>query len=82
MATQMKTTVELSAPLLERATRLAAERGSTLRELIEAGLRRVLEEERSSKPFVLRDLRVKGVGLQAEFRDANWEQIREAASGP
>jgi len=75
----MKTTVELSDPLLERAKRLAAERGSTLRELIETGLRRVLEEESSAKPFVLRDLRVTGSGLQAEFRAAGWEQIRDAA---
>jgi hypothetical protein len=77
----MKTTVELSDPLLERAKRLASERGSTLRDLIETGLRRVLEDERSSKPFALRDLRVKGHGLQPEFRDASWEQIRDAAYG-
>lgn len=81
MGTHMKTTVELSDPLLERAKRLAAERGSTLRDLIETGLRRVLEDERASKPFVLRDLRVKGNGLQAEFRNADWQQIREAAYG-
>ncbi|HET7541933.1 MAG TPA: hypothetical protein VFK05_18795 [Polyangiaceae bacterium] len=77
----MKTTVELADPLLERAKRLAAERGTTLRELIEAGLRRVLEDELSPAPFALRDSRVHGSGLQAEFRDASWEQIREAAYG-
>jgi antitoxin component of RelBE/YafQ-DinJ toxin-antitoxin module len=81
MATHMKTTVEISDPLLERAKRLAAERGSTLRDLIETGLKRVLEEERSAKPFKLRDLRVSGNGLQEDFRSASWEQIRDAAYG-
>jgi hypothetical protein len=81
MVTHMKTTVEISDPLLERAKRLAAERGSTLRDLIETGLKRVLEEERSAKPFKLRDSRVGGNGLQDDFRSAGWEQIRDAAYG-
>jgi hypothetical protein len=38
MAIFMKTTVEIEDRLLRRAKRLAAERGCTLRELIEAGL--------------------------------------------
>jgi hypothetical protein len=79
MGTHMKITVDISDPLLERAKRLASDRGSTLREVIEAGLRRLLEEERSAKPFVLRDLRVTCSGLQAEFQLASWEQIRDAA---
>lgn len=79
MGTHMKTTVEISDPLLERAKRLAAERGSTLRDLIEAGLQRVIEDERSAKPFKLRDVRVHGSGLQDGFRSASWEDVREAA---
>ena len=75
----MKTTVEIADPLLERAKRLAAERGTTLRELVEAGLRRVLDDERAAEPFALRDQRVRGSGLQAEFQNASWEQIRDAA---
>jgi hypothetical protein len=75
----MKTTVEISDPLLRRAKQLASERGTSLRELVETGLRRVLDDERSPKPFVLRDVRVAGSGLQPEFRSASWAQIRDAA---
>jgi len=79
MGNHMKTTIEISDPLLQRAKRLASERGTTLRELVEAGLRRVLEDEVSAKAFVLRDLRVAGSGLQTEFQSASWAQIRDAA---
>jgi hypothetical protein len=79
MVTHMKTTIEIATPLLERAKRLAARENTTLRELVEAGLRRVLEERKSRQPFVLRDARVGGKGLGPEFQEANWQQIRDAA---
>jgi Arc/MetJ family transcription regulator len=79
MYTHMKTTVEISDPLLQRAKRLAAKENTTLRELVEAGLRRVLEERSSRRQFVLRDVRVHGQGLQPEFRGTSWDQIRNAA---
>jgi hypothetical protein len=79
MGTHMNTTLEISDPLLERAKRLAARESTTLRELVEAGLRHVLRERARSKAFVLRDARVGGRGLQPELRDASWERIRDAA---
>ena len=42
MSGQMRTTVRLDDALLERAKRAAAQRGETLTELIERGLRLVL----------------------------------------
>ena len=75
----MKTTVEIADSLLASAKRLAAERGTTLRALVEMGLRRVLEDSQSSERFRLRDASVDGRGLQPEFRDGDWEQIRDAA---
>jgi hypothetical protein len=57
----MKTTVEIADPLFDEAKRAAHEAGVTLRELIEAGLRRVLDERKKhAKPFKLRDESVKG----------------------
>lgn len=79
MGTHMKTTVEISDALLERAKRLATRESTTLRELIEAGLRTVLRERREQADFTLADRRVDGRGLQPEFQDASWERIREAA---
>lgn len=73
----MKTTIEIATPLLTAAKRLAARRGTTLRQVVEDGLRRVLEEDARREDFRLRDRSFKGRGLQPEFRDAGWEEIRE-----
>lgn len=76
----MKTTIEISDPLLAEAKRIAAQEATTLRELVESGLREVLEQRRGRKHrFALRDARVDGRGLRPEFRDAGWERIRNAA---
>ena len=74
----MKTTVELADSLLEEAKRAAAARGTTLRALIAAGLRSVLEEEGREASFRLRDLSVHGEGLTPEFADGGWQRIRDA----
>lgn len=75
----MKTTVEIADPLLREARRLAISQGLTLRDLIERGLHRVLADARSTAPFKLRRVSFKGKGLQPEFRDATWDQLRDAA---
>jgi hypothetical protein len=75
----MKTTVEISDQLAEEAKALAARENTTLRDLIEAGLRIVLRERRRRKPFKLRDASFGGRGLQPEFRDADWDRMRQAA---
>ena len=42
----MKTTLDISDPLLREARRLAAREGTTLRELVEQGLRQVVAEKK------------------------------------
>lgn len=74
----MKTTVEIADSLVASAKRLAAERGTTLRALVETGLRRVLEESERGQSFQLRDASFAGRGLQQPFRDGDWERIRDA----
>lgn len=80
MVTHMKTTVELSDSLAEEARTLAAREKTTLRALIEAGLRHVLREHRERAPFRLRDASFEGEGLQEpfDFGDGSWARIREA----
>lgn len=51
MATHMKTTIDIAPALLEEAKRIARERETTLRALVEDGLRRVLDEERSGRRY-------------------------------
>jgi hypothetical protein len=74
----MKTTLEIADPLLEQARKIAARDGETLRSLVEQGLRKVVAERNAkSKPFKLRDGSVRGEGLQPEFQNASWDQIRD-----
>lgn len=79
MVTHMKTTIEISDPLLEEARRVAARERTTLRALIERGLRAVLQERRRSPRFALRDASFAGRGLRPAFRDADWGRVAEAA---
>lgn len=75
----MKTTVEIPDSLLEEARRVAAREGTTVRALIEEGLRRILSHRKGAGRFRLRRASFKGKGLQPGFADASWDQIRDAA---
>jgi hypothetical protein len=75
----MKTTIDLPEPLLQDARRMADRQGTTLKALVEAGLRRVLAERRGGgAAFRLRDARFRGEGLQPEAANRSWESIRDA----
>jgi len=78
MGHAMKTTVEISDALLEEAKRVASRESSTLRELVEEGLRRSLDERRKRKGFVLRRASFRGKGLQPGVSE-DWQRMREAA---
>lgn len=73
----MKTTIEISDPLLKEARKLAAREGLTLKTLVERGLSLVVREARKPS-FKLRQVAFKGKGMQAEFRDASWEELSDA----
>jgi hypothetical protein len=77
MVTHMKTTIEIAPALLLQAKQVAQRDGTTLRQLVEAGLRTVLRAH-APKPFVLRDARVGGKGLCEEFQDGSWARMRDA----
>ena len=79
MVSHMKTTVQISDPLLASAKEVARADGTTLAALVEEGLRKVVtERRRQAKPFRLADASVGGGGLNPEFA-GSWEAIRDAA---
>jgi hypothetical protein len=79
MVTHMKTTVDIADSLFETARRVAARQGTTLRALIEEGLRLALDRRRTkATAFTLRDASFKGDGLRPGVDLANWNQIRAA----
>lgn len=73
----MKTTVNISDSLLEEARKVAARDKTTVRDLIERGLRKILAERKGARDFRLRKATFKGEGLQPGVADANWERIRD-----
>lgn len=77
MLSRMKTTVNLPDELVREAQEVARQQRTTLRDLIETGLRAVVKQRKSDAPFELADRSVDGRGLQQEFRNASWQRIRD-----
>jgi Arc/MetJ family transcription regulator len=80
MGAHMKTTIEIADSLFAEARELAAARHTTLRALVEAGLRQVLQEQRAPRAaFELRRASFKGRGLRAELQAEPFERLRDMA---
>ena len=77
MGSHMKTTIQIADSLFREARRVARQERTTLRALVEEGLRRAIAERRSrrSKRFRLRRVTFKGRGLQPYLAGATWDQI-------
>jgi hypothetical protein len=75
----MKTTFDLPDPLLDEARAVAARRNTTVRALVVAGLRKVIDESRQPhRPFELPRASVPGQGLQPGAQGLSWAQILES----
>lgn len=74
----MKTTLEISPPLLRRAKKIAARDGTTLRALVEEGLASTLRARQKPAAPIPPLLVVKGSGMNPEFISGGWEKIRDA----
>ncbi len=81
MVSHMKTTVDLPDSLLREAQESARATNTTLRALIEDGLRTVLARRQATTEFTLRDASVAGQGVRPELRGASWERIRDEIYG-
>ena len=73
----MKTTVEISDDLFERAQKLARKEKTTFRALTEQGLRLVLREKERAVKKLPPLLTVRGYGLTDNYKSASWDQLRE-----
>ncbi|MBI3205994.1 MAG: DUF2191 domain-containing protein [Myxococcales bacterium] len=71
----MKTTIDIADPILERAKRLAARRGTTLRVVVEEALREKLAAEAESEVAAsgVETHSVGGRGLQSGL---SWDEVR------
>jgi hypothetical protein len=71
----VKTTIDIADALFEAAKALAARRGTTLRALVEDGLRAVIDVDPGPSVFHLRDESVSGRGVQAGVRGGRWDDV-------
>lgn len=72
---KLKTTIDISDSLFQEAKACAEERGVPFRQIVEDGLRAILQQKQEPlKSFRLRDGSFRGKGLQ---RNLPWAKIRE-----
>ena len=76
MGAHMKTTVEIAEDLLRAAKSVATKERTTLRALLEEGLRWALEKRKRRHPFRLRDASVRGKGVQPGVVEGDWAALR------
>jgi len=81
MDIHMKIIVAIADNLLLRAEREAEAFQTTLRRLIQEGLREVLSRKASSKQKPIKPVTFRERGLQPEFRGKSWDAIRDAIYG-
>ncbi|HEX8093937.1 DUF2191 domain-containing protein [Jatrophihabitans sp.] len=74
----MKTSFDISEPLLREVQQLAKQRGTTTKSLVELALAKFLAEAATTTTnFTLRDVSFGAGGMTAEFANAGWERIRD-----
>ena len=78
---QVKTTIEISDALLGRAKRHARKAGTTLRALVEEGLRRVLEPGPRPTTYELPDRSVGTPGGPNPLERFSWQDLRDEIYG-
>ena len=77
MVSHMKTTIHIPDIIFNEARKVAQQEKTTLKALVEEGLRKVISERRSRNPseFELRKATFKGQGLQPHLAGVTWDQI-------
>ncbi|MFL5262469.1 MAG: type II toxin-antitoxin system VapB family antitoxin [Anaeromyxobacteraceae bacterium] len=75
----MKTTIDIADALLREARRAAERDGTTLRALVEEGLRHALRDRSAAQAYTLPDCSFRGKGLHPDAEGAGWDRIRELA---
>jgi hypothetical protein len=73
----MKTTIHIPDSLFDEARKVAHEERTTMKALVEEGLRRIISERQRRGDFRFRKATFKGNGLQPHLAGVSWDQIRE-----
>jgi hypothetical protein len=76
MVSNMKTTIDIADSLLAEARTVAARDGTTVRSLVEEGLRLAIARRGESEPFRLRPASFHGDGVRPDISLERWDEIR------
>lgn len=74
----MKTSVEISESLIPTLRKIMHRDKTTLRALIDQGLREIIKKHKEVRPFRLKKASVKGRGMDPRFEQEDWSKIRAA----
>ena len=77
MVSHMKTTIQIPDSLFEEVRKLAQREHTTMKAIVEDGLRRIVSERQRRSRFRLRKATFRGKGLQPHLSGGSWDQIRE-----
>jgi hypothetical protein len=75
MVRYMKTTIQIPTSLFEEVRKLAHREQTTLKALVEEGLRKIISERKRRRRFRLRKATFRGNSLQPHLAGASWDQI-------
>lgn len=81
MVSNMKTTIDIADQLLAEAKAVAAAEGTTVRSLVEEGLRSAITRRGEAKAFRLRPASFRGDGLRPDVCLERWDEIRALIYG-
>jgi hypothetical protein len=73
----MKTTIQIPDTIFKELQALAQREKTTMKELTQEGLRKIISEGKRRGRFRLRKATFKGQGLHPDLKGASWEQIRD-----
>ena len=76
MVSNMKTTIDIADSLLAEAKTVAAREGTTVRSLVEEGLRMAIARRGEGEPFRLRPASFRGDGVRPDISLEQWDEIR------
>lgn len=74
--THMKTTIDIADTLLAEAKAIAAAEGTTVRSLVEEGLRLAIARHQEGPGFRLRNASFRGDGVRADVSLERWDEVR------
>ena len=77
MLSHMKTTINMSDSLFSQVKKLAENRGTTFKAVVESAVRMFISvEDQKKRSFKLKTHTFSGEGLQDGLKESDWSEIR------